>query len=155
MTFDAFTKGLVDRFGAALPTAWRLNAGYEIVLPGERDARDFLDALARSAPKTLRPQVAALQPKTFLPEVVGGLSLPFTLPDDDAVDARTYAALKWWRRNHLRPGKSTVDFVMLNRLALHALRIELRHPASGEQLTLEAPLPADLLGLIELLDASR
>ena len=34
----------------------------------------------------------------------------------------------------------------LHRLALHALRISFEHPASGEQLTVHAPMPADLLG---------
>ena len=34
--------------------------------------------------------------------------------------------------------------VLLNRQALHARRLKLRHPVSGEQLTFEAPLAADL-----------
>jgi 23S rRNA pseudouridine1911/1915/1917 synthase len=43
------------------------------------------------------------------------------------------------------------------RQALHALRLELEHPGSGEPMAWEAPLPADLKYLLELLhaDASR
>jgi len=37
------------------------------------------------------------------------------------------------------------------RQALHALRLELVHPGSGEQLEFKAPLPADLRGLLESL----
>jgi 23S rRNA pseudouridine1911/1915/1917 synthase len=41
--------------------------------------------------------------------------------------------------------------IMLARQALHALRITLAHPVSGERLTFEAPLAADLLAvLVEL-----
>ena len=43
-----------------------------------------------------------------------------------------------------------------NRQALHAKRLELFHPTSGEQLEWEVPLPADMLGLLDELkrDAS-
>ena len=37
------------------------------------------------------------------------------------------------------------------RQALHALRIELVHPGSGDKLEFKAPLPADFLGLLESL----
>jgi 23S rRNA pseudouridine1911/1915/1917 synthase len=39
------------------------------------------------------------------------------------------------------------------RQALHAARLELRHPTSGAALTFEAPLPADLVTLLEVLRA--
>ena len=41
----------------------------------------------------------------------------------------------------------------LKRMFLHARRMVLRHPASGERLALEAPLPADLRSFIARLDA--
>jgi 23S rRNA pseudouridine955/2504/2580 synthase len=37
---------------------------------------------------------------------------------------------------------------------LHAARIELTHPASGETLALEAPLPAELAGFLDVLTAA-
>jgi RluA family pseudouridine synthase len=40
---------------------------------------------------------------------------------------------------------------MLNRTALHAQRLVLRHPVSGEQLKLEAPLPKDLRSALQAL----
>ncbi|MCZ7421925.1 ATP-dependent helicase [Verrucosispora sp. WMMA2121] len=117
MTFDAFTKGLVDRFAAALPPDWRKSEGYDIRLVFEAEARRFLTEIAPSAPAALRWQVAALQPERFMADVVGGWDLPTTVPTDDPVDAATYAVRAWWRARYLRPGKAYVDFVMLNRLA--------------------------------------
>jgi tRNA pseudouridine32 synthase/23S rRNA pseudouridine746 synthase len=40
---------------------------------------------------------------------------------------------------------------LLARTPLHASRLELRHPASGEGLVLEAPLPPDLAGALDAL----
>ena len=39
----------------------------------------------------------------------------------------------------------------IGRLALHARRLELRHPATGEWFVFEAPLPADMRRLLEFL----
>ena len=41
------------------------------------------------------------------------------------------------------------DPVQVPRLALHAAHLELHHPVSGELLSLHAPLPADLAGVVE------
>lgn len=42
MTFDAFAKGLIDRFGQALPELWRPRPNYDVMFPNDRDYRDFL-----------------------------------------------------------------------------------------------------------------
>jgi 23S rRNA pseudouridine1911/1915/1917 synthase len=39
------------------------------------------------------------------------------------------------------------------RQALHAMRLSLLHPLSGEQLSWEAPLPEDMQGLLAALEA--
>jgi superfamily I DNA/RNA helicase len=41
-TFDAFAKGLVDRFGQALPERWRPIPNYELMFPTDRMYRGFL-----------------------------------------------------------------------------------------------------------------
>lgn len=117
MTFDAFTKGLVDRFAAVLPPDWRMPDGYDIRYASDRELEAFLNSIAVSAPQDLRWQVASYQPKRFIPHVVGGWDLPETVPVGDEVDALSYAVRQWWRTRYLRPGKAQVDFVMLNRLA--------------------------------------
>ncbi len=49
-----------------------------------------------------------------------------------------------------RPANKRVkDFCGLKRQALHAWRIDLPHPKSKEQLTITAPVPADLLALFD------
>ncbi len=45
------------------------------------------------------------------------------------------------------------DPVILQRQALHARRLTFRHPQTGQPMTFEAPLPADLQGVIDLLDS--
>ncbi len=59
-----------------------------------------------------------------------------------------YAGRQW--RNLADPRKAAAcrDFP---RQALHSWRLELAHPATGEILSFEAPLPADMEGLLETL----
>ncbi len=46
-TLDAFGKGLVDRFRAALPTEWRPQPKYEVMtkVPGRREMREWLESI--------------------------------------------------------------------------------------------------------------
>jgi DNA helicase-2/ATP-dependent DNA helicase PcrA len=117
MTFDAFTKGLVDRFAAALPASWRMPHGYEISYVSERQVEAFLSAIIAAAPPLIQPQVAQLRASRFIPDTVGAWDLPVTAPTADPDDAGAYAALHWWRLRYLGTGPARVDFVMLNRLA--------------------------------------
>jgi DNA helicase-2/ATP-dependent DNA helicase PcrA len=117
MTFDAFTKGLVDRFASALPKGWRTKHGYDIDFPSERNIEGFLGQIIPAAPATIRPRVARLRAGRFLADTVGGWDLPVRVPVGDPSDATGYAALQWWRERYLGPSRAKVDFVMLNRLA--------------------------------------
>ncbi|MEC9476180.1 MAG: RluA family pseudouridine synthase [Planctomycetota bacterium] len=51
--------------------------------------------------------------------------------------------LSSFKRNY-RPGRDGVERPLLKRLGLHALSIQFRHPATDEEMTLEAELPRDL-----------
>jgi 23S rRNA pseudouridine1911/1915/1917 synthase len=46
------------------------------------------------------------------------------------------------------------DDVVLERQALHARRIEFTHPLSGQRITLESPIPADIQGVIDILQST-
>ncbi|WP_216868586.1 UvrD-helicase domain-containing protein [Streptomyces brasiliscabiei] len=116
MTFDAFTKSLVDRFAAALPADWRMNDGYDIRYTTDSEVSQFLNGVAFPAPPALSGKLG-FQPRRFVPDVVGGWQLPESLPPEDEVDAVSYAVREWWRARYLRSGTAEVDFVMLNRLA--------------------------------------
>ena len=116
LTFDAFTKGLVDRFRSALPQEWALNGPYQIEFWTHRNQEDFVNSLALGASGKLQLDIYGLPGKTFLAEVVGGRALSAD-PAGTATAVADYAALAWWREHYLRPGTQYVDFVMLNRLA--------------------------------------
>ena len=47
------------------------------------------------------------------------------------------------------------DPVLIDRQALHALRLEFRHPRSGEHLVFEAPLPDDFRRTLEAIERAR
>jgi 23S rRNA pseudouridine1911/1915/1917 synthase len=45
--------------------------------------------------------------------------------------------------------------VLLDRQALHAFRLSIDHPTSGQRMTFEAPMPADMTGLLDALRTLR
>jgi 23S rRNA pseudouridine1911/1915/1917 synthase len=49
------------------------------------------------------------------------------------------------------PAKTVERLQQFKRQALHAVRLELRHPGTGESLSWEAPLPDDMQQIVELL----
>ena len=114
MTFDAFTKGIVDRFRASLPEYWKLRRDYEIGFPSRRDVSAFLDDLAANNDEW-RAQIDAIPRNTFLPTVLGDYRLPTEPPV--ATSAEEFAVLRWWERSYLERDPQLVEFVMLNRLA--------------------------------------
>lgn len=114
MTFDAFTKSLVDRFRAALPSDWALRGDYEIRFPGRSDISTFLSDLAASS-NEWRAGVHSLPRETLLPVVVGDYLLPLEAQSPDS--AKDFAVLSWWRRMYRDRDPQIVEFVMLNRLA--------------------------------------
>jgi 23S rRNA pseudouridine1911/1915/1917 synthase len=50
---------------------------------------------------------------------------------------------------------SDADQMVLERQALHAHRIEFDHPATGDRMKIEAPLPADIVATLEALKQFR
>lgn len=51
-----------------------------------------------------------------------------------------------------RPNRRQAERPLIARLTLHAARLSLRHPATGEPLTLESPLPRDLRATLRQLE---
>ncbi|MGY2125869.1 UvrD-helicase domain-containing protein [Nocardia gipuzkoensis] len=135
MTFDAFTKNLVDRFYATLPTEWALHGKYELSFPSPTEQRDFLDNLSATADPALRDELFALPRGNFVSEIVGSYRLPSPIPDAMG-NASEVAALAWWKRHYLQANSPSVDFIMLNRLAELLVR---RTPHISRALTLTYP----------------
>ncbi len=50
-----------------------------------------------------------------------------------------------------RPSRRHDERPLINRLTLHAARLTIEHPRSGERMTFEAPLPKDLRATINQL----
>ncbi len=116
MTFDAFTKSLVDRFRSTLPLKWALHGTYNLAFPTSAEQRDFINNLSETADPGIQANLFTLPRDKFLSEVVGVYDLPPS-PPAAATSATDFAALAWWKQLYLRDGTQNVDFVMLNRLA--------------------------------------
>src|SRR5580704_13005714 len=67
MTFDAFAKGLIDRFGQSLPDRWRPSPDYEVMFPTDRGYRDYLQQSLGAPPRSVGTyaDIMALSVKEF------------------------------------------------------------------------------------------
>lgn len=116
LTFDAFTKSLVDRFLAALPPLWRPTRPYNIGFPTRRQVEGELDRIRGMAPPTWRAEVAAFSPQTFEAVHVGGRRIGVEVPP--LLATPEVFAVHHWLQGQLRAvGTSKLTFVTLNRLA--------------------------------------
>lgn len=133
MTFDAFAKGLVDRFGQALPKRWRPRPDYELMFPNDRVFRSFLQEDARVPPPAIGTEadIRAIPSKSF--ERRHLLGAPLREDGPQAPTPAQWAADRFWQ-SALHGGKtSNLSFAMLGRLAELILRLN--------------PMPRDALRL--------
>lgn len=119
MTFDAFTKSLVDRFHMALPTVWRPTTPYEIAFPSRQQVNDFLTRTARNAPNDWGETIRNYDANLFEAQQVGSVRLPISGPM--AYSPLEFAVYRWWA-NQLPHPLSSLSFICLNRLAELLLR---------------------------------
>lgn len=122
MTFDAFAKGLVDRFGQALPELWRPTPDYQILFPTDTMFRGFLQELP-TPPASVgsRADIMAIPTKGF----ERGHLLGARLPEDGWANPSPgqWAADRFWRSSLGEAKTSYLSFPMLGRLAELLLRI--------------------------------
>lgn len=120
VTFDAFTKSLVDRFLNAVPADWRPTRPYEIAFPKRAAIESFLTLARLSAPPHWQTEIASYSASDFEPKIVGSYRLP-TGPIAPQ-NAAEFTIARWWA-TQLRPGQpSALTFVGINRLAELLLR---------------------------------
>lgn len=125
LTLDAFAKSVVDRFLPALPVEWRPHAGYQVRTGsiGADEAKGWLDGAVVPAGHK-RPNVRSWDRDKVLRginKVMHGIELPY----DQAGLHPTLKewGLQWWREQlAVSPGKPSLTFPMLNRLAAFLLR---------------------------------
>lgn len=120
VTFDAFTKSLVDRFLNATPANWRPTRPYEIAFPKRKAIEGFLTLARISAPPEWQAEIAGYSASDFEPKIVGNYRLP--MGPIAPQNAAEFAIARWWA-TQLRPGQpSALTFVGINRLAELLLR---------------------------------
>lgn len=121
ITFDAFTKSIVDRFKGLLPPAWKIRGAYRIGYASRAEVQDFLGNLAVTGPEEFRRDIAGIRQTGFITNRVGAYGLEPELHEPAA--AVDYAVQQWWAQKYQAHDFPTVDFVMLNRLAELIIRI--------------------------------
>lgn len=120
LTFDAFTKSLVDRFHSAIPPDWRPTRPYDIAFLTRHQAERFLDLTRLGARPAWQAAIAGLGADKFESHHVGSHRLPLLRVEPQA--GLDYAIDRWWA-SQLREGqRSALTFVSLNRLAELLLR---------------------------------
>lgn len=124
LTFDAFTKGLVDRFRTVLPAPWRPSRRYALDFPKRRDVDAFLESARDAARHDWRHDVAALSPSNFEARHVGSFRLS-TEPIEPQ-SATEFATRLWWEERYRNESESNLTFVTINRLAELVLRTNAR-----------------------------
>ncbi|MGJ8536886.1 MAG: UvrD-helicase domain-containing protein, partial [Parasphingopyxis sp.] len=123
MTFDAFAKSLVDRFGQALPERWRPRPDYEIMFPNDAAYRNFLFQDLGTPPEAIGTytELLAVSTKTFERSLLLGEPLPVDGWPEPTVGQ--WAADSFWQSS-LHEGKTSfLSFPMISRLAELLLRI--------------------------------
>ena len=119
LTFDAFTKSIVDRFLLALPQAWRPSMPYDVYIPLRGVIAGILQMSLNGAHPSWQTQIAALQEGTFEARVIGQTRLHPDRPNPE--NGREFAVEKWWKET-LDGEPSALTFTCLNRLAELVMR---------------------------------
>ena len=121
LTFDAFAKGLIDRFGQALPDHWRPSVDYEVDFPKVQTYRDFLANAGRppSAVGTAA-DIHGIAANTFERSYLFSAPLPDQVPD--RLSPGLWAAYRYWSTS-LGGRRSRLSFPMIGRLAELMLRL--------------------------------
>lgn len=116
LTFDAFTKSLVDRFQAAIPEHWRPTRPYEIGFPTRRMVQEELNRIRLMARPEWQARIAQFTAERFEAEVIGGSRLAVDVLQQPTT-AEQLAIYQWLRQQLYGANVSRLSFVTLNRLA--------------------------------------
>ena len=118
-TFDAFAKGLVDRFGLALPTEWRPTPDYAFDFAIDRHFRQTLAAVPTKLGGLTPEELAQVETDRTYKQVFIGVRIS-DYPET-AQSLRERAALSAWRYLLSGGSRSSLNFAMIGRLAEHML----------------------------------
>jgi superfamily I DNA/RNA helicase len=114
LTFDAFAKGLLDRFGQALPETWRPTPNYEIADATFTVVQSTLESFTPPASVGTKRDIMAIAVKTFERNHLVAASLSLTAPAKPS--PAEWAAGEFWK-SWLHSGPhSVLTFPMIGRL---------------------------------------
>lgn len=118
-TFEAFAKGMMDRFGQALPREWKPRTDYKLDFKLKRDTyRDTVGAIPAEFSDLSRAEIAQIQDAEY-ETWFAGRRLSDMHAKPKSREERAASAL--WRY-YLHGGEtSTLSFAMIGRLAEHIL----------------------------------
>lgn len=121
-TFDAFAKGLVDRFRQAIPASWQPSSGYALDLKNlnEQRARDRLREVPEANGGLSEAEIASLSTERMYREDFIGRPLPVVPGSPTTVSRRASNAL--WSHLLHHGEESVLNFQMIGRLAELLLR---------------------------------
>lgn len=123
MTFDAFAKGLLDRFGQVLPDRWRPSPNYQIFFPNDNHYRYFLQQSLGEPPKSVGSydDIMTLTVKRFERHYLFGSILPVDgWPKPSPAE---WAADQYWQSSLRGRQSSYLSFPMIGRLVELLLRL--------------------------------
>ena len=109
MTFDAFTKNMLDRFRLAVPEPYRPPADYHIMFPSRSDFDEFL----------LRNGVQNVRADEF-ERAVACTALPLEETVENAPARELLQA--YWNDQFIKPNGAQLSFAMINRIVEYLLR---------------------------------
>jgi superfamily I DNA/RNA helicase len=118
-TFDAFTKGMVDRFLKAIPAYVRPRNDYTVDFLSRPAIQDFLDRTRTGAPAIWQHDIAGIQIANFESRCLGTYRLPAQPTGPQT--AFEYVAERWWSEI-AGAQNASLTFISLNRLAELVLR---------------------------------
>ena len=104
VTFDAFTKGLWDRFRSALPAPYNSPRPYKIVMPSRNDYEDFF--------RKHEPDFSSLIPDSFS-KALAQEDISIDQPHNSLIQR---ALVLYWEEQFSAQPEILVSFPMLNRL---------------------------------------
>lgn len=122
LTFDAFAKGLVDRFGQALPERWRPTPDYSILFPKRTHWVDFLMRAGRASDNPFGQAAAQglsinlFQRRNVLAERLHEVGWP-------SENVGAWAGQRFWDEQLRGNARSSLTFPMLGRLAELLVRV--------------------------------
>lgn len=133
MTFDAFAKSLVDRFGQVLPDRWRPRPDYEIMWTNDDLFRGFLQQQVGAPPPAIGTfaDIQAITTKAF--ERVHLVGRPLPVEGWSNPSPAQWAADRFWQSSLHEGPKTRLAFPMIGRLAELLLRL---NPMAREALQL-------------------